>query len=314
MSKYFLGIDTSAYTTSMAVVDDNGSILSDIRKVLEVKKGKRGLRQQEAIFQHINNMPSMIDQLTKEIDLSKIVTVSASIKPRNIKDSYMPVFNVSKGQAYILAKTLGVEYKEFTHQDGHIGAAFNKVKTPKEFLALHISGGTTELLYVKDNKKNYEIDIVGGSKDISAGQLIDRIGVKLGMAFPCGKEMETYLENGEILKMKKPISTSGMEINFSGIETFLYRSMDGENKEDIIKTTFYCVGYSLVSILENAIKRFNVKDVVIIGGVASNKYIRNIIHYNIGKDKAVNVIYPNIKYCTDNAVGIAYLGSVKRGI
>ena len=86
MTKYYIGIDTSAYTTSLAVIDEWNNIVLDMRKVLEVKEGKKGLRQQEAVFQHINNLPILIESMTNKIDVFDIVTISCSNKPRNIKD------------------------------------------------------------------------------------------------------------------------------------------------------------------------------------------------------------------------------------
>src|SRR5699024_3445879 len=123
MKKYYLGIDTSAYTTSIAVVDKDRNIIFDNRKVLKVESRKKGLRQQDAVFQHLNNIPDIIGDLTENIDVEKLDTVSVSAKPRNAKNSYMPVFVVGKGQAYIIAKMLNLHYKEFSHQEGHIGAA-----------------------------------------------------------------------------------------------------------------------------------------------------------------------------------------------
>src|SRR5699024_4177956 len=148
------------------------------RKVLKVESRKKGLRQQDAVFQHLNNIPDIIGDLTENIDVEKLDTVSVSAKPRNAKNSYMPVFVVGKGQAYIIAKMLNLHYKEFSHQEGHIGAAMmsNDLIYKDKFLAFHLSGGTTEVLLVNNKEKNFKIDIIGGSLDISVGQLIDRIG------------------------------------------------------------------------------------------------------------------------------------------
>lgn len=319
MKEYYLGIDTSAYTTSVAVVDNRGNIVCDLRKVLEVKKGDRGLRQQEAIFQHISNLPYIIDKMSTEIDFSLVKVVSASVKPRNLEDSYMPVFKVAQGQALILSKTLKTPFLEVSHQEGHIAAGIiNNPNIPDKFLALHISGGTTELLLVNKNNWRYDIDLIGGTKDINAGQLIDRIGVKLGLTFPCGKELDLISREGSLIKEKVPISTNETWVNYSGTETFFQRIIDKEiySSKDISKSIFYSIGNSLSIIIERAIKEYNIHDVLIIGGVASNKYIREIIDERIILRNYGNVFFGIEKLCTDNAVGVAYMGyihSIKSG-
>ncbi len=116
MDSYYLGIDTSAYTTSIAVLNEEGKIIIDLRRTLKVKKGSLGLRQQEAVFQHINNLPEMFNYIANEIDLNKVNTVSASVKPRNVVGSYMPVFKVAQGHAFILARALNADYKEFSQE------------------------------------------------------------------------------------------------------------------------------------------------------------------------------------------------------
>lgn len=120
MTKLYIGIDTSNYTTSIGVIDENNNVVLDLRKTLEVKDNNRGLRQQEAVFQHLNNLPLLIDELSNKINFNDIETISVSTRPRNLFDSYMPVFVVGKNQAYIISKVLDAKYIEFSHQEGHI--------------------------------------------------------------------------------------------------------------------------------------------------------------------------------------------------
>lgn len=316
MNKFYLGIDTSAYTTSIAIIDDYGKLITDYRQVLNVNKGKRGLRQQEAVFQHINNIPILINKLEKEVDFNDIIAVASSIKPRNIESSYMPVFKVGQMQSHVLSKVLKVPYKKFSHQDGHIAAGLFSIKKQfNKFLALHISGGTTELLKVEENEDYYNCEIIGGTKDISAGQLVDRIGVKLGLEFPCGKHLEKISKNGQKDVFRYPINTNGTWINFSGAETHFSRLIN-ESKfsiEDISKNLFFCIGKVLKDIIKNAILTYKIKDIIVIGGVASNSTIRHILMEDIADKGIGNVYFPEPKFCTDNAIGIAYLGSMKNG-
>lgn len=313
MEELYLGLDTSAYTTSIGVVNQHGQVVLNLRKPLAVKKGSRGLRQQEAVFQHVNNIPEMIEILTNNININNIKSVSVSAKPRNVEGSYMPVFKVGKGQAFTLSKVLDVKYSEFSHQDGHIASAFigSDSIANENFLALHISGGTTELLMVRNINNQFDIEIIGGTKDISAGQLIDRIGVKLGLDFPSGKVIDDLSLTGEILPEKLPISTKGTWVNYSGSETFFLRLIDknDHNINDISKSLLFTVASSLKKIILKSLFIYNLNNIVITGGVAANSFIREYLLKTLSEENDVNVFYPNKEYCTDNAVGIAYLGS-----
>lgn len=318
MSRYYLGIDTSCYTTSLGVIDENNNILLDLRKVLEVKDREKGLRQQQALFQHVNNIPFLIERLSKNIDINKIDTISVSSKPRDSIDSYMPVFIVGKNQALILSMILKKNYKEFSHQEGHIGSLLLEhekvIGKQEEFLALHISGGTSELLYVKNIVYNMEIEIVGGSLDISFGQLIDRIGVYLGLKFPCGEEMEKLSDKGKLIDIKIPISIKNKYwTNLSGLENYFLRLIYSKNYpvEDIIHTLFHTISMVIEKMIRNFIKDTNINKVLFTGGVSANNYIRKYL-INAFTDEAI-IIFPKRELSTDNAIGIAYLGMTRKG-
>ncbi|NLB81725.1 MAG: hypothetical protein GX800_09000, partial [Clostridiaceae bacterium] len=202
----YIGIDTSCYTTSVATVDDSGIVL-DERIMLYVEKGGKGLRQSDAVFLHVRNLPIIMDKCK----LSGAKGISVAAYPRNVEHSYMPVFLPGVCAAKTLQSVLQCKYSEFSHQQGHIMAGLYSADVMhwigKPFLALHISGGTTEMLLVKGDKLE-DITIVGKTLDISAGQLIDRVGVKLGLRFPCGKELEQLAQNKE-KAITLPISVKG---------------------------------------------------------------------------------------------------------
>lgn len=313
MTKLYLGIDTSNYTTSIGVIDENNNVVLDLRKTLEVKDSNRGLRQQEAVFQHLNNLPLLIDKLSNKIDLKNIETISVSTRPRNYFDSYMPVFVVGKNQAYIISRLLNTKYIEFSHQEGHIAAGLiNYTKPIDKFLSLHISGGTTEILLVENSLDNFHISIIGGSLDISLGQLIDRIGVSLGLGFPCGRELDVLSQNGSVLKLDIPISIKDKSwSNLSGLENYFIKLIDSKKyrKEDIIITLFHTISKIIEILIENTVDNNPTENVLITGGVAANSYIRNYLSKNL----ALNLIFPIIELATDNGIGVAYLGKIKEG-
>ena len=187
-----LGIDTSNYTTSAAVFDGSGGY--NAGRLLEVRPGELGLRQSDALFQHIKHLPGRFAELQAEGWLTGLSAVGASTRPRAVEGSYMPCFLAGEGQGRTLADALGVPFYAVSHQQGHIAAAAWSAGRlellDRPMLAWHLSGGTTELLYVEPDGVNVRAQCVGGTSDISAGQLIDRTGVLLGLPFPAGKALD----------------------------------------------------------------------------------------------------------------------------
>lgn len=314
-NKYFVGIDTSAYTTSIGVIDEKDNIIVDLRELLKVKKGSKGLRQQEAIFQHMKNLPILIENMVTQIDVSKIDTIACSSKPRNIKCSYMPVFTVGREQAFIISKILDVRYKEYSHQQGHIvsGIMNNKLKEYGKFLSFHISGGTSEFLLVNNKKNGIKNEIIGGTLDISIGQLIDRIGIELDLSFPSGRKMDEISQKGKIIDLNIPISIKDNTwFNLSGMENYFKNLINNHlyNIEDILATLFYTISLFLYTSIINGCAKYDVENVLLTGGVSANKIIRQCLRDKFNKSKEF-VFFPKIELCTDNGIGIAYLGKEK---
>lgn len=314
MKHYILGIDTSAYTTSIAVIDrESREVLADKRRVLTVPLGEKGLRQQDAVFQHMRNFQEMYSEI--DIDFNSIKTVSVSSRPRNVEGSYMPVFTVGQNYGKIIAKSLNCEYVEYSHQENHIATSLiDDYKTiHNNVLAIHISGGTTEFLEVKKASKGYDAVISGGSMDITFGQLIDRIGALLGFQFPCGVHMEKYLnENNNIQRITTPKISGDAYINLSGMENYftnLYTS-GKYNKESIINLLFTYISDCIIHIINEIKSSFYIETIIIAGGVASNSLIRERILNNLN-DK-YNIILPTKENASDNAVGTAFLPIIDR--
>ena len=115
----YLGFDTSNYTTSVACC---GDVSLNIRKLLEVKKGERGLRQSDALFQHIKSLPDLFRELSEKINMNDVKGIGVSVSPRSVNGSYMPVFIAGQSFAKVCADALGVPIYTFSHQEGHIMA------------------------------------------------------------------------------------------------------------------------------------------------------------------------------------------------
>lgn len=313
-----LGIDTSNYKTSVAAVDETGSILCDIRRLLRVKQGERGLRQSDALFQHIENLPELLQEAFVKCKISqRIRAVAVSSRPRPIENSYMPVFKAGIGFGRSVAAALQVPFFEFSHQEGHIEAVryYSRFCCKTHFLAYHLSGGTCEFLEVTPEN----IRIIGGSRDLSVGQAIDRVGVKLGMSFPAGEEMDKRaLAAKEASNALKRIPGDGLFFNLSGLETQCSRQAErlflqkasGQEMDALIRELFDKITRILVQVTEYAVKETGLTDILFTGGVASSRYIGSKIKKHF-EHTPVSIEFGNTKLSQDNAVGIALLGGKK---
>ncbi len=294
--RHYIGIDTSCYTTSVAVADEQQNILCNEKILLEVASGAKGLRQSQAVFLHIQNIGKLFAQ-KRMADFAPFGGVCASSKPREQEGSYMPVFQVSEGVGGVMASTLGVPLYRSTHQHGHIYAALIGNQMPERFLACHVSGGTTELLRVELQKD--DITLLGATDDIAAGQLVDRVAQRMKLPFPGGPALERMAQTGEDAQYK--ISCKALRMNFSGLEAQAMRSLDaGAKPEDVAKSVLCGIARTLTQLLCEA----EAKDALLFGGVMCNGLIRDWIGQRIA-----NVRFAQQSYASDNAAGLAVLAS-----
>ena len=312
IQELILGIDTSNYTTSLALMDLKGNLISEARRQLPVQEGSLGLRQSDALFQHVKNLPELCKALLEAVGEYRLVGVSGATKPRPQEESYMPVFLAASSYGETLSQILKVPFFPYSHQEGHIEAGLwsAKIQFEQSFLAFHLSGGTTELLLVIPDEEGYHIDIIGSSSDISAGQMIDRVGVKLGLPFPAGPHLEALANKWRGRNSEVPTAIKGTSISFSGPETFFQRLIEkGNPPEEIAYLVFQCIGKSLTACLNNTFKQHKLDNILLVGGVASNQIIKHILENKL--DKTLNLRFGEPQYCSDNAVGISALGVKK---
>lgn len=313
LDKVFLGIDTSCYTTSIAAISIEGKILFNEKIMLDTPKNQKGLRQSEAVFKHTNNLGILSEKIKNKLKNKSIEAICVSKAPRKFSDSYMPVFTVGYNFSKLLATTNNCKLYTTTHQENHIKAALidNTLQNEDKFLTFHMSGGTTELLLSQKTKDGYKTKIVGATKDISFGQLIDRIGVRLGYDFPCGKNLDNnalVCENDFFENLK--ISTKDADMNLSGLENQIEKLIEkGYDNTYISKVTFDLIIKNIEKVLNFACDKYNVKEVLFVGGVSSSCYIREKIKDKL--DKNIKLYFTKPEYATDNALGCAFLGLSK---
>ncbi|HEY5537534.1 MAG TPA: peptidase M22 [Acetobacterium sp.] len=307
-----LGVDTSNYTTSVALVDENENIIYNQGILLEVKSGERGLRQSDALFQHVNNLPDLLKDIPRgrEIDV-----ICFSERPRPLPDSYMPVFRVGKSLAQSLAGVLDCELLAVSHQENHIRAALYGSGSPDledVFCGVHFSGGTSEILLVRKEKIGFSCEIIAQTLDLNAGQLIDRIALLMDCPFPGGIALEALAEKAMVKDAETEFIISaamdGVNFHFSGQENqakeYIKKGVDPSE-------VAYSLLKSIAKTLSKSIRRLHEKQrfqsVLFSGGVMSNQIIKTILLKEL-KQTEINLYFSPGIYARDNALGNALLG------
>ena len=307
-----LGIDTSNYTTSLAVYDTCGEVVQQ-KKLLPVAKGQLGLRQSDAVFHHTVQLPQLFEQLAQSVSLTGVQAVGVSVSPRTEEGSYMPCFlaGVSAAQAFCAAS--GAALHRFSHQQGHIAAAlYSSARLDllkRRFLAFHVSGGTTDALLVEPDKNSLpQITLVASSLDLKAGQAVDRCGVMLGLDFPAGQALDELASRCDDDFKVRPV-LKGVDCSLSGVENKCRNMLAaGESPERIAKFCIQSICASLDKMAEKLLAEYGELPLVFSGGVMSNRYISCTLGQKYG------AFFAQPAFSCDNAAGVAVLAAVSEGI
>ena len=310
MSRYTLGVDTSNYATSLAVFDTAGEVVCAKKRFLPVKAGQLGLRQSDALFHHTAALPEMLRELAQEFDLTQIGAVGVSHKPRPVEGSYMPCFLAGVSAATAFAEARGISLVLTTHQQGHAAAALFAAKGEQLFtekvLLFHISGGTTDLLLCDQVRS---ITPLGTSTDLYAGQAVDRVGVKLGFAFPAGAEVSRAAARCED-EIRPRSSVKGMQCSLSCLENQCNALLAaGQSPEYVCKYCLLCVADTVVKMTRAAQKEYPGLPVVCAGGVMSSDVIRSWV-----QQRLPGVYFVPGQYSSDNAIGVSILAAREAGL
>ena len=297
-----IGIDTSNYTTSIAFFDGEGG--ENCSRLLPVRQGELGLRQSDAVFAHIKSLPELSGRLFSHIQKDTITAVGVSTRPRAVEGSYMPCFMVGYSHAKLLSDALGVPLAEVSHQQGHVAASLWSAGRMdllgKNHLAWHLSGGTTELLLVEPEGRNVKCTRIGGTTDISAGQLIDRTGQLLELPFPSGKHLDSLSREAtgkDVFRVK----CRNSEFSLSGVQNKVQQFHAAS--ADPAETAAYalrCVAGAVYQATVQALEAYPGLSVVFSGGVASNSMLRELT-------APLHPVFAQPQFSTDNAMGVAVL-------
>ena len=299
-----LGFDTSNYATSLAVYDTcSKEVVCAKKKFLPVKPGQLGLRQSDAVFHHTAALPALLEELAAEADLAAVEAVGVSARPRPAEGSYMPCFLTGVLAARAFCAGRGLPLVETTHQQGHIAAALLATGDASLFerpvLVFHISGGTTDLLLCQGADR---VERIGTSSDLYAGQAVDRVGVRLGFAFPAGaKVSELAARCDEPVRPRS--SVKGLTCSLSGLENQCLRLLEeGKSPEYVCRYCLLCVADTARKMVCRALEQHPGLPVVFAGGVMSSEIIQAWLGQRLPRAHFV----PG-QFSSDNAIGVAVL-------
>lgn len=307
----FLGFDTSNYKTSAALYESGSGQATGQGRFLDVPQGALGLRQSDALFQHVRALGQVTEELFS-IHSGTIAGVGYSARPRNQEGSYMPCFLAGEMAARTVASALGVPAFAFSHQQGHIASALWSANQldwmGRAFLSWHISGGTTELLLVEPRPQELlRVQIIGGTQDASAGQIIDRAGVQLGLPFPCGAHLDELAQGGE--GMEKPFvpKGNGLFFSLSGLENkFMDQVRRGRPAADVAAFVLWSIVEAVSRVTDRAVEQYGLP-VLFSGGVTASSQMQR--HFAGRQD----VVFASKGCNGDNAIGAAVLAAIQKG-
>ncbi len=309
MALYF-GIDTSNYRTSAALFDSETHQWRNAGRLLEVPAGRIGLRQSDALFQHVKHLPERIEELQVGFG-REIRAVAASTRPRAAEGSYMPCFLAGAGTARSLAHAQNIPFYAVSHQQGHLAAAALSAGAlellTQTFLAWHLSGGTTELLLVRPAQTLFDAQIIGGTDDLAAGQLIDRAGNLLGLPFPSGAQQEQLAAT--CTKPERAFRPKVVDCHFSlsGAQNKIEQLFHaGAPRETVARYAIDIVSSAVLCATEQAVQKYALP-VLCAGGVMSNRLLQTRMRKQFG------AYFAEPTLSGDNAVGVAVLAAICSG-
>lgn len=311
----FLGLDTSCYTTSAAILSREGNVLSSARQLLPVAPGQRGLRQSEAVFVHIKQLPQVLTEAFAQArsglpqgESLTLRAVAASKTPTAAEESYLPVFLAGWSHAVAIAQAQGVPCYAVTHQAGHIAAG--RIGSPaldERFLAVHLSGGTTDLLACGPDG----IQALGSSLDVHAGQLVDRLGVRMGLPFPAGAALEKLAfacPQSATGLLPVSMTRDGLHCHLSGAETKALGLLGQIPNERLALETFDLLARTVARLLRAGWQQTGLRQALVVGGVSSSQLLRGLLAQRLQKARVpLALTFGEPRFSTDNAAGVARL-------
>ncbi len=301
-----LGIESSCDETSVAIVKNGREVLSNvINTQISIHELYGGVVPEIASRNHVQNISPVMKEALKEanIKIEDVDAIACTYGP-GLVGALLVGVSYAKALSYAANKPLiGIN-----HIQGHIAANYITYKDLKPpFLTLLISGGNTQLVLVKDYT---EFEILGKTKDDAVGEAFDKIARVIGLGYPGGPKMDKLAQEGTPNIELPKVHVEGLDFSFSGLKTAiinLHHKTPDINKADLAASFEKDVADILLENTKRAVKQTNIRKIALAGGVSANSYIRHAFKELEEKEK-IEVYYPELKLCTDNAAMIASAG------
>ncbi len=307
---YIFGIESSCDETSCSIVKNGKEeIATVISSQIDIHKNYGGVVPEIASRQHVKNITMVIDECLEKANMKmeEMDAIAVTYGP-GLVGSLLIGVEAAKTLAYIYKKPLIPVH----HISGHIYAnnLVEELKFP--LIALIISGGHTELVYMKDH---YSFEKLGGTLDDAIGECYDKVARVIDVPYPGGPTIDKWAIEGEnTYKLPMPLNDNSYNFSFSGIKSAVINLVHNEEqrgneirKKDLAASFQNTVIEIIAKKTIKALEDKNVKNLVLAGGVAANKGIRNRLREECEK-RDIHYTFPEIKYCTDNAAMIAASG------
>lgn len=310
MDTYILGIETSCDETSLSIIK-NGSeeIKTVVLSQMDVHANFGGVVPEVASRMHIENITIVLEEVFKDTDMNMDMITAVAV-------TYAPGLIGSLLIGVVFAKTLAYIYNKplvpVHHIAGHIYA--NNLVKPLEYplIALVVSGGHTDLIYMEED---YSFKIIGGTLDDAVGEAYDKVARTLGLSYPGGPIVDKLAHTGTpTYNLPTPLDDDSYDFSFSGLKSAVINIVHNERqKGNEVDVNNMCASFQKVAIdiltkkTLRALKEYNTNNLIVAGGVAANKGLREKLT-ELSLEHNINLIFPPMKYCTDNAAMIGAAG------
>ncbi len=301
-----LGVESSCDETSVAVVKNGREILSNVIDTqIPIHEKYGGVVPEIASRNHIEAISRVTKKALEDANVTfdDIDSITPTYGP-GLVGALLVGLSYAKALSFAINKPLvGVN-----HIQGHIAAnyiTYSELKPP--FLCVMMSGGNTQLVYVK----NYiEFEVLGKTRDDAIGEAFDKVARVVGLGYPGGPKVDKLAKEGNANAIELPKTHfDNLDFSFSGIKTAvinLHHKTPDVNRADLCASFEKTVTEVLIDNTKKALKQINLDTVVLAGGVSANSYIRD--EFLKLQDKGIKVYMPDLKLCTDNAAMIASAG------
>lgn len=302
-----LAIESSCDETSVAIVKNGREVLSNvIATQIDIHKKYGGVVPEIASRNHVENITFVIEEAVEKagVTLNDVDVICCTYGP-GLVGALLVGLSTAKAMAYALNKPfIGVH-----HIEGHIAANYithKELKPP--YLCLVVSGGHSHLVHVKDYT---EFEVLGKTRDDAVGEAFDKVSRTIGLGYPGGPVIDKMAKEGTPRYKLPRTHFENLDFSFSGIKTavinLVHKEGENINVNDLCASFEEAVTDVLLDNVLKAVKELNLNKIAVAGGVSANSYLRNRMA-KLGEENDLDVYYPELILCTDNAAMIASAG------